>query len=496
MSTNTHDTTTAETVYFSGKQAEEVGFGKFSQRQAKLLGIHVLVLDRMGIRKRSGDEAENEEVRELCKEITDLDLSGNLFESFEEVAALCALFPKLRSLTLDGNRFAADGAYIGRSLSTVRNLSLSRTLLSQDELAHILSAFPSLETLDLTSNELIFYFHPLLSPHLTMLDLSSNNLISLSTIQDLAQQTPNLHTLTLKQNSISTISPSTPAFPSTFSTLNLFHNTITSFTPLKNLSLHPTLSLSLKHLAISGNPLFTSNALTSTTTGLPLTAADGYNLTLARLPRLETLNHSRITEKERLNAEVFYLGQIAGELTSVAEGDADGESAVLARHPRWRELCAEYGEPDVAQRRRKGGYQAEEVHPRSLGARMVSVEVRMAEDVVTGIGGDSVWRTEVPKAMDVYGLLGLVGKRLDVSPLKLRLFVETGEKEVMARDSAYAGPEWWDSDDEDGSAVENKAGTDDVDALGPRQIELVPSTRALGTYVEGRELVVEVRWEG
>ena len=73
--------------------------------------------------------------------------------------------------------------------------------------------------------------------------------------------------------------------------------------------------------------------------------ADGYTLTLARLPQLRTLNHSTITDKERLNAETYYLGQIAREL---AQTPAAQRAQVLAAHPRWPALCEEYGEPAVA----------------------------------------------------------------------------------------------------------------------------------------------------
>lgn len=495
MSASTHDTTRAEHVYFSGKQAEEIGFSKFSERQSQLKGIHVLVLDRMAIRRRFGDETEDAEIREVCKEITDLDLSRNSFESFEEVVQLASLFPKLRSLALDGNRFDACDHSGGSTLPTVRILSLSRTLLSNAELANVLCVCPSLESLDFTSNELSSYTHPILSRHLKTLDLSSNALTSLSSLHRLSSQTPALHTLNLKRNTISTISPTAASFPPTLSTINLSNNALTTFTPLTNISLHPTLSLSLRHLTIANNPLFTSGYLTSTTTSQPLTAADGYNLTLARLPRLQGLNHSAVTEKERLNAEAFYLGQISGELAAVPEGDEQGEKEVLDRHPRWDELCLEYGKPDIASKRLQTEGKGT-LDPGSLGARFVELHVKRAPgDAVYAAAGAEAksWRMKVPKAMDVYGVLGLVGRSMGVSPLELRLFVETGEVEVGARDCAYAGPEWWDSDDEGDESVVEIKGEMDVDELKREQVELVPGTRALGTYVEGRSAVVEVR---
>ena len=466
----------AEIVYISGKQAEEIGFEKFSRRQAKLQGIRVLVLDRMRIQHRfpDGHNDRGREIRELCAEITDLDLSGNLFESFGEIAGLCRLLPKLRVLTLDGNRFATDEGKDVPILQTVKSLSLSRTLLQPAEVSRIVSCFPSLETLSLAYDE---YSDPIrleLPKTLRTLNLSDNHFTSLSQLGHLGISCPNLHTLILKRNRISTIRTNTGTdFSLPIQELDLSYNAIDTWTFFVDM---PTPAFpELNHLRVTGNPLYKN--LTSAD-DKPLTAEDGYMLTMARLRQLEYLNYARITEKERLNAETYYLGQIAIELSRPSESKV---AEVIAHHLRYRELCDEYGEPTI-QRKPK----VDELDPNSLAARLVGITFTLAANGFSDANERS-WIEEVPKSFNVYSVFGLVGKRLGVMPLDLRLVSETSERDPMARDSGYSGPEWWDSSDDEAEG-EKREGEGWV----KREVELVAGTRALGTYVDGRDASVRV----
>ena len=75
--------TGGEIVYFSSKKAEEVGFEKFAKRQARLQGIHVIVLDHMRIHGEV-TETEKSAIIETCGHVTELDLGSNLFEHLDE----------------------------------------------------------------------------------------------------------------------------------------------------------------------------------------------------------------------------------------------------------------------------------------------------------------------------------------------------------------------------------------------------------------------------
>lgn len=255
--------------------------------------------------------------------------------------------------------------------------------------------------------------------------------------------------------------------------VDLAYNQIKSWEIIDDI---PRIYPRLKHLRISHNPLFDNLRAAD---GKPLTSADGYMLAIARLPNLETLNYSAITDKERLNAESYYLSQIAVELSL---SPADRESEIISKHPRYRALCEEYGEPRIE---RKGD---DEVDPNSLAARLVKCSF-----YCSGIESstqqlptrEKPYTADLPKSMSVYGVLGVVGKHLNLPPVQLRLVLETGEKDRVGQSASdWQGVQEWDSDEEE------------TDRLGDewkdREIELVAGTRPLGTLAEHSEAVIRV----
>ncbi|KAH9845300.1 PAC2-involved in the stabilization of microtubles [Teratosphaeria destructans] len=471
------------------KQAEEVGFSKFAARQAELRGIHNIVLDHMCIRY-SRDDLANDEITEVCKDVTDLDIGSNLFENISDILDLASCFPKLRSLTIDGNRvspqtFQDDLALrcgvidVRTRFRTVKYLSVSKTLIPSDQMFHLRRlAFSTVETLVACNNEWSEFLasrattelSPVFPKHLSTIDLSGNLFMSIEDVGP-AFADGQAKTVVLKNCNITTVNRSAE-FSSLAPCLNveeldLRHNDIASWTFFNSLA---ATFPNLLHLRTTGNPLYQD---LMSAEGKPLSAEDGYMLTIARIATLQTLNYSKITDKERLNAETYYLNQIAISISSVAS--VHEEEAVKAAHPRWTELCEEYGEPIVLNKTDQG-----DVDPSSLAARLLHI---------TFVHANDTWEDEVPKAFSIYDLLGMVGKRLGVMPLKLRLVHETGEKDpVRSVGAGEGGPDWWDSSDEDegsgpGARAENRV---------ERHVELVAGTRPIGTYIEGSSARVRV----
>ena len=469
----------AEVVYISGKQAEEIGFEKFHQRQAKLQGIHVLVLDHMGIQHQSLGQEDRESITEICADITDLDLSCNLFETFHEIVDLCSNFPKLKVLTLDGNRFSIDREEPYAALREVKSLSICRTLLNYTGINKLVAdtdnpIFPTLSTLNLAGNELSGSVKLLLPLSLFTVDLSDNDFCALSDLTNLDVNCPLLHTLILKRNNISmvcTVRSTFADFSLRVVELDLSYNAIDSFSFFN--SINSTTCPQLKHLRVTGNPLYGSLVSAE---GKALTAEDGYMLTIARSPQLEYLNYSKITEKERLNAETYYLGQIAVQISNAPE---ERQPEILAQHPRYKHLCDEYGEPNVQRKAKET-----QIDPSSLAARLVSITFHLPPDLLVDLQ-QRVWTEEIPISFSAYAVLGMVGKRLGQMPLGLRLVLETNERDPTGRDSGYGGPEWWDSGDDE-------ADEGDEDRWMTREVEMVAGSRPLGSFVEGAEASVRV----
>ncbi|EME89478.1 uncharacterized protein MYCFIDRAFT_210106 [Pseudocercospora fijiensis CIRAD86] len=382
--------------------------------------------------------------------------------------------PKLRSVVLDGNRFTV-GETKNVVLDRITTLSLSHTLLSWSEIASVTEAFPNTTRLAAASNELATIGPDALPTRLEELDLSENAFLALSDLAHLAGL-PRLRILTLKHNPIGLMKHdssvrSLSLISNSIEDIDLAHNAIATW------SLFDALSLSLpavRHLRVTGNPLYKD---LRSAEGKPLTAEDGYMLTMARLPQLETLNFSKITEKERLNAEHYYLREIAAEVSLAPE---DKAAEILSRHPRWKTLCEEYGEPTISR-----APKPDEINPRSLAASLVVITFVLANE---GFIDEPVrsWVKEVPKSFNVYTLLGMVGRRLGISPLKLRLVLETGEKDPIGKNNGDGTLEWWDSDEDEAVVMDDGAN------LVAREVELVAGTRALGTYIEGREVSIRV----
>ncbi len=91
----------AGSIEISGKMVEEVGFERIRRQQAVLHDLKIVLLDGLRIRG-PGPQAEVErlqdEIASTCPNITELDLSRNLFEHWEDIADICAPLKKLRVL--------------------------------------------------------------------------------------------------------------------------------------------------------------------------------------------------------------------------------------------------------------------------------------------------------------------------------------------------------------------------------------------------------------
>lgn len=471
-----------DAVYFSTKQAEEVGFEKFAKRQAALHGIKTIVLDHMRISGKRLD-SEQDAIKESCKDIMHLDLGSNLFETLEEVVGLISLLPKLTTLVLDGNRFKFEigqdrkfeiGQDRAASVARISTLSLSHTLLLWSEIASVLSVFSATTRLMAAGNHLESLGPEHLPPCIEEIDLSENSFLALSGLTHLSKL-PRLRKLGLKHNRVGLMKHTSanqhpPDMSVTVVDIDLAHNAIATWSFFDSL---PPAYPALKHLRVTGNPLYKD---LRSAEGKPLTAADGYMLTMARLPHLDTLNYSNITEKERINADNYYLRQIASELSVVPP---EKVAETLAKHPRWKALCEEYGDP-VIDRASK----ADAVDPHSLAARLITINFNLAQRSSLQHTVRS-WKCEVPKSFTIFALLGIVGKRLCISPLKLRLVWESGEKDPTTGTSD-GSVQWWDSDDDEAVVVSNAAD------LVSREVELVAGTRAVGSYIESGKANVRV----
>jgi hypothetical protein len=338
--------------------------------------------------------------------------------------------------------------------------------MSWEDIARITHLFPTLSVFGVSSNLYTSLSSHTLNTTITDLILEDNLIPSLSATASLTAL-PNLQRLILKSNKISEINSADapmPVFSSTVTEVDLSFNEISTWTFIESLAhVFPGLT----SLRVSHNPLYESLQAPD---GRALTADDGYMLTLARLGNLKTLNHSPINPKERLNAESYYLSMIAKEVQFAPE---NLKEQILKSHPRYKWLCEEYGEPDVQR-------MANKVNPNSLAARLLRIRFYLAADKT------KIYEAEIPMACTAYTVLGLVGKHFGIKPMECKLLWETGDWMPAKRNVVGFDEDEYDSDDS-----EDEAKMDRI----MREVEIVPGTRSIGTWIDGSEATVRVENE-
>ncbi|KAH7114492.1 hypothetical protein B0J11DRAFT_541114 [Dendryphion nanum] len=475
-------------IRISGKEVEEVGFDKIRKQLADLHELKIVILDGLCMSRpiatlkarKDNDVWPNNlcDVKDACPKTVELDLSRNLFEEWREVASICEQLLKLRSLRADGNRFRdtsvtdSERERCLKAFENIKTLKLEETLLSWEQMTSITTLFTHLTTLVASSNAYITLTDHYLTPTVTDLTLEDNLFYSLSDLTQLTKL-PSLQRLVLKSNKISEINTSTnfPIFPPTVSEVDLSFNEISTWPFIDNLA---QVFPGLTSLRVSHNPLYTALQAPD---GRSLTAEDGYMLTIARLGKLKVLNYSPITEKERLNAESYYLSLIGREVTF---SPPHLEEQILASHPRYKELCDEYGEPNIQR-------SANAINPNSLAARLIRLKFHLG-DTSKHYNQENNFEVEIPLSCTAYTLLGIVGKHYKVSPMKCKLVWETGDWMPAPRAAHESDEDFNTEDNEEDSDGEDKFRGDSV----MREVEIVAGTRTIGTWIDGMEAIVRV----
>ena len=341
---------------------------------------------------------------------------------------------------------------------------------------------------------------------MTTLVLASNNFASLSALQPLTYL-PSLAVLSLRSNQVTSLTSDSSKIAPIFQSLlilDLSDNLISSFAFISGL---PPLFPSLTSLRISQNPVFAN-----------LTTEESYILTLARIGGLQILNFSSITAAERINAELYYLGRIAKELSAAP---ADREQEILAEHPRYNELCKIHGAPII----KRETDAKDNIQENTLAARLIdftfyrpanavgyphvtSFFQPTAESLATETIIEKSQR--IPRTVTPYNLKSVVGKLFALPPAHLKLVWETDEWDPVGQKLGADDEEKWSvpSDEEDevinGQEQKSaeiikegaKAKKEDVERekgnLVKREVELVDGTRQIGFWIDEKKARVRV----
>ncbi|KAE8352840.1 hypothetical protein BDV28DRAFT_120010 [Aspergillus coremiiformis] len=491
-------------IEISGKVVEEVGFDKIRKQLAELQELKIVLLDGLQVAGVLSHEGSAEQIQSVCKEIEqtcpkiiELDLSRNLLYHWSDVASICGSLKHLKTLKLNGNRMNPVGDSL--RFDNITELQVDDNLLSWNEISTLTYQFPSLATLSVSANQISSIPSPL-SSTITALNLEDNEISSLSSLRKLTSLS-NLSHLSIRGNRIDKIyeSSSEEAAPVRFSntvhSLDLSRNRIDSWLSINQL---PVVFPSLNTLRISGNPLYDQPVGPSIVTGLPekmMTVDEAYMLTLARIASLKVLNYGTITARDRSNGELYYLSLIGKELSASPES---AERDILAKHPRYNELCETYGEPVVRRTSTSTG-SGVAVHPRSVAARLVRMAFYLRLELPVpgssctnqdGVSREEIKVKEIPRSFDTYQVKALVSRLFGLAPYEFRLVWETDELDPVSKQN-LDDEDGWDSED-DGA---NPPQPSDNSGFVKREVELVDSTRDIGFMIPPELTEARIRVE-
>ncbi|KAI9982665.1 hypothetical protein PInf_008642 [Phytophthora infestans] len=310
------------TTLGSEKPIEFVGAKKLSTQQT-LQTIEKISLSCCQIVKLGGQG-----LGELAPNLTELDLSRNLFSEWSDIIAVIRELPLLETLILSGNKLTIEEENDSSKLAIFENLKvlvLSYTLLSWKNVGAIITRhLPKLEQLHVVGNEYednqLTEWEPTGGwlETLSVLDLSLNRLKSWSKVLQVVGEFANLSQLFLHGNQIVTlVADVKPTSFQQLTTLSLSENLVDSWTSIDALNAFPLLDT----LRFSKNPLTTQMSL-----------GEGRLLFVARPDHIAVFNASPVREKERKEAEQLYLnsiGDLIATLFVVEVCDKGSEATVM-----------------------------------------------------------------------------------------------------------------------------------------------------------------------
>ncbi|ODV90792.1 hypothetical protein CANCADRAFT_2518 [Tortispora caseinolytica NRRL Y-17796] len=258
-------------VVFGSKVAEEIGLDR-----ARLLDdLEIVSLPHQCI-----DKVDLLNAKSLST-LRKLDLSYNLFESFDPIHEICSNHPTIRELSIEGNRFIA-AFHASSPLDSVQSLDISNTRGCEG----IISLFPNLTKLRDCSNHHSSY--SLNSTVIKSLDLSNNCIHQIPSIPETLEE---LH---LGKNQIRNLQG--PTSHNKLQYLDLRDNQIGSWEDMYSVS---SVFPSLRELRFLRNPVVSA-----------IESGRARCFIVSIWPQITKLNGTYISQTERHDSELFFIQKL------------------------------------------------------------------------------------------------------------------------------------------------------------------------------------------
>ena len=331
------------TTQFSSKIVEFVGFGDLNERNSKTQHLETLSLRRKNIATVRWFNQEHKDPYPIFTHLRTLDLSYNLFNDFGDVINVLDSMPILANLTLDGNMFSFPSTNVSphNKYNNIRCLSLVNCHLNAQTLNLILQHFPRLTTLDISENYITEKCLETLElpKSLKTLSLRSSSLehIPLNIL------TTSIEELDLSYNNITSMSTEDCAGNNNLNVcaLDISHNSINSWDVLDNIN---DIFRKLKTLRVNSNTILGDDASEETVAN----GSSTFYATMARFSDLRVLNGSILTAELQEEAELFFVSEIK-----------KGNTTLTVHSERWEYYKETYNIDQIAHTEIRNDFDAE-----------------------------------------------------------------------------------------------------------------------------------------
>lgn len=240
-------------------------------------------------------------IRELCRNVEELDLASNRIIDIDEVYKIIRSMPNLKFVNLSENDLSNCTPTVKvyqsnkQRLEKIKSLVLNNTHIPWEAVQVLLNLMPSIADLHLSLNDYAsIELNPNKSyPNLKFLYLSGNpQLCDWNDVKILLETFPSLEGLTMADCNFSTIPEEVVPFLTNIVSLNISNWPIESWQCIDRLNLLPKL------IKLRCQGVLVLNQLSEDIRRKHL---------IARLPKVQRLNGSDISEDERVFAERAFI---------------------------------------------------------------------------------------------------------------------------------------------------------------------------------------------
>ncbi|KAL5707187.1 hypothetical protein ACHQM5_025268 [Ranunculus cassubicifolius] len=355
-----------------------------------------------------------EQIRTVVPNIKELDLTGNLLTDWKDVGIICQQLENLAVLNLSNNRWAHDINQLP-SLENIHVLVLNDCGISWTQVETLKQSLPVVRELHLMGNN-IMTITPLSSDcvqgfdSLRVLNLEDNlfanwdDILKFSRLRSLEELHLNKNNLkcisypknTVKSGDLIIGSETQGSGFSPFEKLQcllLGGNKIADLASVDSLNSFPN----LKDVRLSDNPVVD-----------PANGGISRFVLIARLAKVEILNGSEVTPRERKESEIRYVRFVMSKM------GADKRDEIKHLHPRFAELKYLHGIEDEKPKTVTAG-------PQKMASGLVSITLKC---VGPSIGEKLPLTKKLPATTTVVKLKFLCDNFFKLKSIKPKLFLQ------------------------------------------------------------------------